>query len=188
MPSLLLPLAAALARSTVAAGPNPVISVATGPSDWNMGYQHTEAEAGISWYTHMWKMFPSGAPQSWGIGMPGTWLHGTGLNFTDVCACNPNGWPNNPAIRKDGGNGCCNKDGSGNPNIRGSCAFLYETIEGGPQDDERWRTMANVGCMSYHAGTGLFLTGGHELAPDALPGGCVSSQAICCCLWLMGLF
>ena len=37
-----------------------------------MGYSHTESEAGISWYTHMWQMFPEGVPASWGIGMPGT--------------------------------------------------------------------------------------------------------------------
>ncbi len=27
-----------------------------------MGYAHTESEAGISWYTHMWQMFPEGVP------------------------------------------------------------------------------------------------------------------------------
>ena len=30
----------------------------------NMGYDHTESEAGISWYTHMWQMFPEGVPAS----------------------------------------------------------------------------------------------------------------------------
>jgi hypothetical protein len=173
-----------------------------------MGYKHTESEAGISWYTHMWSLFPGGVPENWGIGMPGTWLvshssrptppprapccsawltsvrceqHGKKcaegsdssggggvdgqqqpcISFRDACACNPNGWPNSPAVSKDGANGCCNADGSGNIS-RGSCSFLYETIEGGPQDDERWRTMANVGCFSYTAGTGLFLTGGNN--------------------------
>ena len=29
-----------------------------------MGYSHTESEAGISWYTHMWQMFPEGVPAS----------------------------------------------------------------------------------------------------------------------------
>ena len=62
---------------------------------------------------------------------------------------------------KDGGNHCCNPDGSGNLNIRGACEFLYETIEGGPQDDERWRLMSNVGCFAYTSGTGLFTTGGN---------------------------
>jgi hypothetical protein len=165
--ALRLSAVAASAAHAAAAAPNPVVAVATGPSDWNMGYAHTEAEAGISWYTHMWKIFPSGVPQSWGIGMPGTWLHGTGISFKDACACNPKGWPNNPAVSKDGANGCCNPDGSGNVS-HGSCSFLYETIEGGPQDDERWRTMANVGCFAYTGGTGIFLTGGNG-HPDRSP-------------------
>jgi len=156
------------ATAATTAPPHPVVAVATGPSDWNMGYTHTEAEAGISWYTHMWKIFPGGVPQNWGIGMPGTWLHGTDVSFKDACACNPRGWPNNPAVSKDGGNGCCNPDGSGNLTHRNGCSFLYETIEGGPQDDERWRTMANVGCFAYTGGTGVFLTGGNG-HPDTSP-------------------
>jgi hypothetical protein len=153
---------ASLPQQPITPTTNPVLAVATGPSDWNMGYTHTESEAGMSWYTHIWQIFPGGfPPQSWGIGMPGTWLHGSGIPFKDACACNPNGWPNNPAVRKDGGNGCCKPDGTGNPKIRDSCSFLYETIEGGPQDDERFRVMANVGCFSFTSGTGLFLSGGN---------------------------
>ena len=133
-------------------------AVSTGSSDWNMGYKHTEAEAGISWYTHMWKMFPGGVPASWGIGMPGTWLHGTGISFKDACACNPRGWPNNPNVSTDQANHCCDK-----PIEPGhdKCSFLFETIEGGPQDDERWRTGANVGCFSFTAGAGLFTYADH---------------------------
>ena len=140
---------AAVAAAAGVDGPRPV-AVDTGSSDWNMGYGHTEAEAGISWYTHMWQMFPSGVPANWGIGMPGTWLHGTGISFKDACACNPSGWPNSPAVAPhDQANHCCDKPTE-------MCSFLYETIEGGPQDDERWRTGANVGCFSYTAGAGLF--------------------------------
>ena len=35
--------------------------------------------------------------------------------------------------------------------------------------DERWRTMANVGCFSYTAGAGLFTSGGNG-HPDTSPG------------------
>jgi hypothetical protein len=60
----------------------------------------------------------------------------------------------------DQANHCCDlAPGPPPPNDpldKGRCSFLYETIEGGPQDDERWRTGANVGCFAYTAGAGLF--------------------------------
>ena len=92
------------ATAAAVPGPNPVVAVHTGSSDWNMGYTLTQAEAGISWYTHVWKIFPNGLAQDWGIGMPGTWLHGNyqPKAFKDVCACNPNGWPSNPAVNVPG--------------------------------------------------------------------------------------
>lgn len=140
------------------------VAVDTGSSDWRMGYDHTESEAGISWYTHMWQMFPGGVPANWGIGMPGTWLHGTGISFAKACACNPNGWPNNPKVAPgDQANHCCDKGPNSGPDS-GKCSFLYETIEGGPQDDERWRTGANVGCFAYTAGAGLFNYDDHSPA------------------------
>ena len=106
-----------------------------------MGYDHTESEAGISWYTHMWQMFPGGVPANWGIGMPGTWLHGTGISFAKACACNPNhdpnGWPNNPKVAPDDqANHCCERGPNSGPDS-GKCSFLYETIEGGPHS--HWR-------------------------------------------------
>ena len=89
-------------------------------------------------------------------------LHGSGISFEKACACNPNGWPNNPKVAPgDQANHCCDlKPGPPPPSDphleKGRCSFLYETIEGGPQDDERWRTGANVGCFAYTAGAGLF--------------------------------
>ncbi len=94
--------------------------------------------------------------------MPGTWLHGSGISFEKACACNPNGWPNNPKVAPgDQANHCCDlapgPPPPSDPHLeKGRCSFLYETIEGGPQDDERWRTGANVGCFAYTAGAGLF--------------------------------
>jgi hypothetical protein len=93
-----------------------------------------------------------------GIGMPGTWLHGSGISFEKACACNPNGWPNSPKVAPgDQANHCCDlapgPPPPSDPHLeKGRCSFLYETIEGGPQDDERWRTGANVGCFAYTAG------------------------------------
>ena len=92
----------------------------------------------------------------------GAGLHGSGISFEKACACNPNGWPNNPKVAPgDQANHCCDlKPGPPPPSDphleKGRCSFLYETIEGGPQDDERWRTGANVGCFAYTAGAGLF--------------------------------
>ena len=75
-------------------------------------------------------------------------LHGSGISFEKACACNPNGWPNNPKVAPgDQANHCCDlKPGPPPPSDphleKGRCSFLYETIEGGPQDDERWRQRA----------------------------------------------
>jgi hypothetical protein len=154
MASLLWLVCLAVATAT-ASDEGPPIPVDTGAYHWKMNYTHTDSEAGISWYTHQWRTWPLGKPANWGVGKAGTWLHGNGINFDAACGCNPLGWPNNPKVRPDQANYCC---GSGNK----SCSFLFETIEGGAQDDERWRAGANVGCFSFKAGVGLFNYGGGE--------------------------
>lgn len=146
---MVLPLVLALSSSLLARshGSADPVENTVNPFYWSMSAGSTDAAAGFSWYTNIFELFKEGYPLQMQMGLGGTWLTGLDIDFGQTCACNPEGWPNNPAVAPhDQSNGCCDQ--------AAKCGWLFETFEGGPgywvgelpSVAPKWRAGSSVGC------------------------------------------
>lgn len=124
-----------------------------------------EAGGGFSWYTRIFKLFEEGHALNNQMGMGGTWMAATGIDF-DVCPCTDGHSHQGPAgttFLKP----CCDTGSCS------CCGWLFQSFEGGPgywgnelpTTVSKWRVGDSVGCYSYYTGSPLFQFGqynGHD--------------------------